>query len=307
MPKMNVVRSVTIDAPLEKVFDTLNDLHSWIDWSPWLVMEPEASVTVADDGTFYEWNGKRVGSGEMKITSFVENKTVFYDLTFLTPWKSEAKVRFDVSVSEGGTNVAWTMESSMPWFMFWMVGMMEGFIAMDFDRGLAMLKEYIEKGTINSRLEFKGIVELPEIHYVGVKTTCGFDEIGEVMRADFGKLEAVGKEYENIATGTGYTIYHDWNFKKRETTYTACIGVTEIPGNISGGFFSGTIPASKVYILRHIGAYNHLGNAWSTLMSMERNKEFKKKKGFHPFEWYVSDPRQTPEDELITDICFGVK
>jgi hypothetical protein len=40
---------------------------------------------------------------------------------------------------------------------------------------------------------------------------------------------------------------------------------------------------------------------------MQRAKEFKQKKGFHPFETYVNMPGEVPDTELITDIHFGIK
>ena len=73
------------------------------------------------------------------------------------------------------------------------------------------------------------------------------------------------------------------------------------------GIKSGEIPATKVHTLRHVGSYVHLGNAWTTLYSMQRNKEFKSAKGIHPFETYVNMPGQVPDKDLITDIHFPVK
>lgn len=307
MPAFNVTRNITIDSPAATIFPILNNLSTWRSWSPWLIMESGVKVTVADDNKYYEWEGKRVGKGNMNITREEENSSIDYDLTFLTPWKSEAKVRFILDADGNQTKVTWTMDSSLPWFMFWMVGMMDSWVGMDYERGLRMLKEYIEEGEIKSKLEWKGESQFSGAEYVGVKTTCGFNEIGEVMMADFGKIESFMKDHEHIATGEAYTIYHKWDMKKKQATYTGCVGVTEVPENLPSGFVSGEIPATKVYTLRHTGKYDHLGNAWSTMMSMARNKEFKQKKGILPFEHYITNPKETAEADHITDIVFPVK
>lgn len=306
MPKIHVVKTKTIDAPIDQVFPYLNDMNSWMSWSPWLIMEHGVNVTISDDNKYYEWTGKRVGAGNMQITGEEENKSVDYDLTFLKPWKSKAKVKFTLETDGDSTKVSWIMDSSLPFFMFWMVGMMETFIGMDFDRGLTMLKEYIEKGEVFSKLEFKGENQFDGMKYIGIKTTSAMKDLSDSMRSDLHKLNDFMSDKESIHTGFVATIYHDWNMKKGETTYTACVGVKEDPADIPEGFISDEIPASKVYTLRHIGAYHHLGNAWTTLMSMDRGKEFKKNKNFDPFEWYVSDPTNTDEKEIITDICMGV-
>lgn len=69
MPKTHVNKEIIIDASAQKVFSIINDFHHWSIWSPWLVAEPEAKVTVREDGKFYEWSGKRVGAGEMTIVT----------------------------------------------------------------------------------------------------------------------------------------------------------------------------------------------------------------------------------------------
>ncbi len=307
MPAFHVSRKTTIEASPETVFSTLNNLSTWVHWSPWLIMEPEVKVTVADDNKYYDWEGNRVGAGSMKITGEEENSSVDYDLNFLKPWKSEAKVRFLIDGDGDQTKVTWTMDSSLPWYMFWMVGMMDSWIGMDYERGLRMLKEHIEDGEIKSKLEWKGESQFSGTKYIGIKTTCGMDEIGEVMMADFGKIEGFMKEHEDIATGGAYSIYHKWDMKKKQTIYTGCVGVTEVPADLPSDFVSGEIPATKIYTLRHIGKYDHLGNAWSTMMSMGRNKEFKQKRGIHPWEYYVTNPQETAESDHITDVCFPVK
>lgn len=307
MPKMNVVRSMTIDADASTVFSKLNDFNHWPAWSPWLIMEHGVDVTVSDDAKYYEWKGNRVGEGNMKITGEVENKQIDYDLNFLKPWKSNAKVSFMVNESSNGTEVTWTMDSSLPFFMFWMKKMMEGFIGMDYERGLNLLKDYVEKGEVESKLEFLGEQEFPGTKYVGIKKSCSMTEMGEKMSEDFGALESHVEGLSGVKVTGAYSIYHKWDMKNKSVTYTACLGVDKHPDTIPAGMFNDEIPSTKVHVVRHIGPYKHLGGAWGAQMSMQRGKEFKMKRGIHPFERYHNKPGDVPDKELIADICFAVK
>ena len=79
MPKINVSKRITINAPKEKTKEFLVDFRNWKNWSPWLVCEPETKLTYSDDGKFYEWEGNRIGSGEMKVLYESENQ-IDYDL-----------------------------------------------------------------------------------------------------------------------------------------------------------------------------------------------------------------------------------
>ena len=126
------------------------------------------------------------------------------------------------------------------------------------------------------------------------------------MEADFGKLRVLAEE-KNIEVFKMASIYHKWDLPKNKVSYTACLVVEGEIAELPEGFVAGEIPSTRCYVLRHIGRYQHLGNAWSTLYTMHRNKEFKPKKGVHPFEIYENNPQTTPEKELITDVYFPVK
>ena len=307
MPKTHVSKSIEIQAPPEKVFNTLNNFNHWSPWSPWLICEPEAMVKVAEDAKFYEWEGKRIGSGNMQITAENPHSTIDYDLMFLKPWKSKAKVRFKLIPEGEHTRATWIMDSSLPFFMFWMKRSMEAFIGMDFDRGLNMLKEYIEDGEVKSELKFVGKGSYPGCNYVGIKRDCTVSEVGKLMSADFDQLKDLAHANEGSLAGEPFSIYHKWDPVKQRVSYTAGFPVDNLPQNLPAGMITGSIPATETYTLRHIGPYQHLGNAWTTLMMMQRGKEFKPKKGFHPFETYVNSPEEVPASELITDIHFAVK
>lgn len=166
--------------------------------------------------------------------------------------------------------------------MFWMKNMMEGFIGMDYERGLNMLKDYIEEGEVKSKLDWMGESDFPGAKYIGIKTTCDIDKMDDAMPEDFRKLEEYMKKNEALATGQAYSIYHKWDIVKRKATYTACVGVTSVSDELPDDFVSGEIPATRIYTLRHTGKYDHLGNAWSTMIGMARGKEFKQKEAFIP-------------------------
>ncbi|MCH2234173.1 MAG: hypothetical protein MK078_07960 [Crocinitomicaceae bacterium] len=98
-------------------------------------MEPGVKVDVSEDNKSYSWEGNRTGSGNMTITKEEPNKSIAIDLLFLKPYRSKAKVDFYLKGNENSTEVNWTMDNSLPFFMFWMKNQMVQFIGMDYDRG----------------------------------------------------------------------------------------------------------------------------------------------------------------------------
>lgn len=307
MPAISVSKSISIKALPNQVFDVISNFKKWPDWSPWLILEPGVSLSFSDDAQYYHWEGKRVGSGEMKITHKEQDHMVDYDLTFLKPWKSEAKVSFVLSREGDETYVTWTMSSTLPFFMFWMKGMMEGFIGMDYERGLKLLKDYVELGEVQSKLSFEEKRQFEGTKFVGIKSSAPFSDISFAMKHDFGKLgEYVHNNIDN-ANGLMFCSYQKMDMKKKRFTYTASFGVKELPDSLPQGFTSGEIAPSNVFVVRHTGPYHHLGNAWSAGSMIERSKEHTKNKKFDPLEIYVNNPAEVDEKDLITDLYFGIK
>ena len=306
MPKLYVDRSVKIDAPVADVFSKLNDFNHWQPWSPWLIQEPEAKVTVADDTKSYSWEGNRIGSGQMKIENEEENKHIHYDLQFLKPWKSKAKTWFEFTEEDGGTKVTWYMDSSLPFFMFWMKKQMNAFIGMDYERGLSMLKDYVEHGSVPSNVELKGVETFSASNYVVKTTRTTIDNMGPDMEKDLADLMAWAMENE-ANEGNPITVYHKWDMVNRRVEYTTGVPVKELPNDLKAGFSTLSIPDIQTYTVVHTGAYKHLGNGWSTGMNLSQNKVFKSAKNQHPFEVYVSDPRATKPEDIVTEIRFPVK
>ena len=307
MPRMNISRSIEIKAPREKVYKHLNDFNEWIFWSPWLLMEPEAKVNVSADAKSYSWEGDRIGSGNMKVLDEKENESIDFDLNFLKPWKSTASTGFKLEETNDGTKVTWNMDSGLPFFLFWMKKMMKAFVGADYERGLDMLKAYVEDGKVPSDLEFKGEKQFEGCKWVGVKTDCSIDLVGTQMQADFAMVRAFSDENKDKSEGKTMTIYHKWDIPNGKVLYTAAIEFTEIPDSLPNAMISGEIPSTKVFVLRHVGRYQHLGNAWSTLYAMVRNKELKTTRQTDAFELYVNDPQVTEEKDLITDIYMPIK
>ena len=306
MPKFHIDQSIVINKPLNEVHQQVSDFHTWTAWSPWLIADQDAKVIVNSDGKFYEWTGPVSGDGNMNMVK-VTSERVDIDLTFLKPWKSKAKVWFLFKEVDRGTELRWLMDSSLPFFMFFMIGMFKALIAMDFDRGLSMLKEKLEEGVIHSKLTFVGINSFKGGDYIGIKTKTSPKGIADAMGKDYTKLlEYIKGEYASQIAGNPFSIYHKWNPAKGIVEYTAAVPVT---GDVKllDGMFRGNYPESSVYTTHHKGHYHHIGNAWSAMYARKQNKIFKMNKKLHPVEEYLNSPKDTPSTELESNIHFAIK
>ncbi|MEK7953120.1 SRPBCC family protein [Luteolibacter soli] len=306
MPVFSVRKSIRIAAPAQKVYDLVREFKSWPAWSPWLIAEPGAKMTFTPDGRGYAWNGDITGSGEMEITGGDPPWSIDYRLTFLKPWKSVNKVSFHFSEHDHETLAEWSMEGTLPWYMGWMKGMMSGWIGADYDRGLKMLKDLIETGSVPSKLDFTGIHPAGGFKYIGVKSSCAIADIGPSMERDMAKLMAWLGKSGTIPFASPFAITHKWDPAKGLAEYTIGFPVSN-PVDKPDGFVTGEIPTCRAYVIKHTGAYRHLGNAWASGMMHGRAKKFTADKKVPLFEIYDNDPTVTPEAELVTRVHLPAK
>jgi predicted transcriptional regulator YdeE len=308
MPKMHISKSIEIQKSASEVYPLLADYHHWSNWSPWLILEKGVTVNVNEDGKYYEWDGKLVGAGNMTVLEEDGGSRVKSDLTFLKPWKSKAIINMYVKAKGEGCEVTWTMDSSLPFFMFWMKKMMEFWVGMDFERGLKMLKDLAEYGKVRSELEFKGMEQFAGTKYVGIRVQCGMHEMGAKMQQNYEMLMPYFKEHHADSTEMKpFTIYHKWEPMKNRVEYTAAIPVNEVPGTLPAGTVSGNVPACAVHVVRHNGPFDHVGNAWSAQMMRQRSKTFKVNKHVHPMEVYFNSPKDTAPENLVSEVWMAVK
>lgn len=312
MPKYRVEESVVVNADPAKVQAIVRDFKQWPQWSPWLDSEPDCPLTYAEDGKSYRWDGSVIGSGENALVSEAPGKLA-YDLRFFKPFKSQADVEFsfaaDGSSGTGSsrTRVTWSMDSGLPFFMFFMVKQMKAWIATDYRRGLSKLKDYAETGSVPSRTEFVGVGEGFNSKYVGIRSSCSMDKISDDMTSSYGRLKGWLDESGTQVTAPPFAIYHKFDMVNDSVDYTAAMPVDSAPSELPDGVKEGALSVPKTYQVRHTGAYRHLGSGWSAGMMHARAKTFKSDKGIDPFEIYMNDPSTTPEAELVTQIHFPAR
>lgn len=308
MPAYQIQRSIIINAPEANVRSSIQNFAEWPNWSPWLCMEPDAKLEVhgtpGQVGHRYSWEGKVVGAGSMEIVSN-EGASQQMQLNFLKPFKSQAKVAIEIKPSDAQTEVTWQIDGKMPFFLFFMIGMMKAIIGMDYERGLRMLKEYVETGTVNSKTEFAGIVDVPTCQYLGVEGECSTDEIGKSMGETMPLAQQLTTDNGLETDGPPGALYHQFDMKGRRCKYTNIIPVKT--AQAVSGAVAGEIQPCKAIKIVHHGSYDHLGNAWSAAHSHLRHKKLKPHKTQCAFEFYPNDPTESSVEELVTEIYVPIR
>lgn len=150
--RMEVSRSVGIDAQPATVFPLVNDLRAFNRWSPWsggdtgyTFSGPESGV-----GQRMTWRSDdpQVGSGSQEIVASRPGEEVTMRLDFGP--QGAAQAAFFLEPADGGTRVTWTFAFDVGNDLIgrYLGLIMKGMVGAKYEEGLARLKRLAETGTL---------------------------------------------------------------------------------------------------------------------------------------------------------------
>jgi hypothetical protein len=146
--KVSVERSMVINAPTHEIFDKINTIQAWQEWSPWFEQDPNMEVEFygpnSGVGSGYSWKSRKLGNGQITITESIPFRLVGLELNFEQHGISETG--FILQSTRDGTLVIWSMDTELGWnpitryfglFMDLMLGS-------EFQKGLQNLARVVE-------------------------------------------------------------------------------------------------------------------------------------------------------------------
>jgi polyketide cyclase/dehydrase/lipid transport protein len=148
-----VQRSMTVQAPSEKIYPLIDNFHHWNEWSPWAKLDPGIQENYSGPergkGAAYAWKGNsKVGEGRMEISDTIEPKLVAIELEFLKPMESRSLAEFRLEPQgDSSTRITWTMSGPNN-YLAKLMGVfvnMDTMVGKDFEKGLSNLKTVAER------------------------------------------------------------------------------------------------------------------------------------------------------------------
>jgi len=145
-------KSISIDAPIETVWENTNSLADMDKWNPWDEKDPTMvkgfSGVDGTIGAMQSWDSevKEVGKGQQTIARIEAPSLFETELVFYTPYESEAIGYVKLEVEGEGTKATWGFQSEMP-YPFNVMALftdMEDMMGEDWNKGLTKLKNISE-------------------------------------------------------------------------------------------------------------------------------------------------------------------
>lgn len=336
---VRVERSAVMAATPEEIFSIVNDMSRFNEWSPWAKIDPETKYTIdgppSGVGAKMSWSSKNenVGSGSQEIVESSPFTLVKTKLDFTGQGVSHATFTFEPA--EGGTKVTWGFETDVGMNPVgrYMGLMFDGMIGKDYEAGLANLKKLVEAhadAATNAALAVPGGATPPDIPMVAAADPTKGPEITTVEAKPVILTRSTAKAADNAAIsaalGAAYqkllnfgmsnelqiggaplaiTISHsaegDWVFD-------AAMPLAEKPAKApaeADGVTIGESYSGRAVKLTHKGPYNTMAETYERIHAYTKANNLKEK--MVAWEEYVSDPAETDEAELLTNIYVAIE
>lgn len=146
--EFSLEQSIEIAAPIEVVFQRVNDLNRWLEWSPWRsenlgadkiqIGEPSAG-----SGAKFRWEDPR-GPGKLWLSDSEPNRRVEYSLSVAQ--FQEVRGEFLLDGGDGTTIVTWKCRGKLPGgpFYGYLRGLFGAEMRRQFQASLQRLKDECE-------------------------------------------------------------------------------------------------------------------------------------------------------------------
>ncbi len=304
---LKIEQSATMKAPANMVYNMVNDLKAWDEWSPWNKMDTAMVNTYSDmhvgKGAKVSWDGPKAGKGTQEIVETVKGESVRTEM-FFDGFDEASYSNWKFEEGEDGTKVSWDFDGGKtPFIMRPMNLMMKGAIKQSYTDGLAAIKEIAEKKASERMYDGYKVnnIDLGDRHFVMNRSEVGLDNISQFYQQNlgalFGKVQQAGAEMSGMPCG----IFFKYDEQAGIADMAAAIPVKEAT-EVSGAT-SYTVPAGKALQIDYYGDYSGTASAH---MAMEKclndfgltNKDI-------VIEEYVTDPSQEKDPaKWLTKITY---
>jgi effector-binding domain-containing protein len=307
--KLDVSSNITVNASTDYVYDEVNDLKNWPNWSYWHSIDTSMKITygavTSGAGANYSWVGKD-GPGSLAFTENIPGKSIKFDLQFMEAGDA-AKGWYEFEPDGEGTKLScgFQFDHGLNVLSRWFGKLMiEAEMKKAFAHELAEIKKRAEakpKFTVSISQEM-----VTPVSYVGISTTMSPQDpaaIAAQMSKSYGELTTALTKAKVAVTGYPFALYPSFSETSMEMVCSLPVAAdakVPVKYKVMRSFEGKAVKAV------HKGSYNTLE---STHAQINQYIEMKKLEIISaPWEVYVTDPEVVKDTtQWITEVYYPVK
>ena len=315
---VHVERSIQIIRPASTVFTLVNGYSTFNNWSPWAARDPSAVLDISGPpsgvGAHMDWNGdpRLTGKGSQEIIeskpwSLVRTRLKFHQ-------QGEAISYFALAEDVAGTKITWGFDTDVTAGQNLAAGLMARYFGLLFDRwiggdyevGLTKLKTLAESlpDVDFSDLEAEVLEVKPvDILFIQSDSSQAPGNIAEAMAESYREITAFMTASGIALAAQPMTITRAWD----ESGYAFDAAIPVIPQDVelTGKVQAGVSPSGRAVRVIHRGPYEQMMPTYDKLAAYMGAHGLRE--GPVSWEQYISDPGETPSQDLVTHIYFLIE
>jgi effector-binding domain-containing protein len=307
MPKnVEVSQSRTINAPVQYVFNLLNNLKDSKQWNPFIMEDPDIELTYGQiwegEGAQLTWKSSVVGNGSNIYTSSVKNQLIESDL--LMEGMDTSFYAFQFKENEKKTtDLTWTMKSRLG-FPYNALGFVFKYmIKKSYRKGLDNIEKVVAQRMNNKIYNGHKINEslITERNYALNRKVIKANEVRDFYSQSLGPIFQKIQSEGLTMTGKPVALYFNYDQIKQETDMAAGVPIN-IAREIKDLSFV-NIAAQPAIQVDFTGDYSDLGPVHEAIKTymMDRNLV----KSGPAIEEYITDPIEEKDPKkYVTKIIY---
>ncbi|MFN8207735.1 MAG: hypothetical protein U0T82_10080 [Bacteroidales bacterium] len=306
--KIHVSRSKVMKADAAILFEQVNTIRNWKNWSPWDKLDTSMRIEyygTSGKGAGYSWKStnSKIGNGNVEILNSNQEDTIQVLLSFMPEvpaWSTFAFLQDD-----RGLVINWTIDFEMnknP-FLRYLGLFMDKWIGRDFEQGLIQLDSAaMDEAALHPPLRIE-LKEVPPFAYIYLERKTTRNEVSENLEQAYALLL---KQITNPgiqmagAPFARYTMIDSLNTIVRA-------GIPVQPWFRPGPKVKlDTSNKVKALVGYYYGPYSGISSASEKLIKYSRTHHY----NLEDYSWesYVTDPTTEPDSsKWLTELFFPVK
>lgn len=308
--RVKITRSAHIDADARIVFDQVNQLPNWKNWSYWDRIDPNMKSRYegasGGTGSIHKWTSEhdQVGNGSITITESDEPSSVKYALKFGDMPVSNGG--FDIiSDTSGGVIASMFIEIDLPIYTRIFGLFFDRMMGPDFEASLKNMKSYCESHPAKAAAQSWKIesITTDSAFIMSKRVTASMPQFQKVFGATCAEILSTMETQGLKQINPVFAYYHQW--AKDKVDMEPCIPVDK-PGKSTDKVKYSLVPPVEALKIDYFGDYAGSEKAHQFL-----NDWIKKNNRVisgSPWEEYVTDPTTEPDtSKWLTRIYYPVQ
>ncbi|MFK7969404.1 MAG: SRPBCC family protein [Bacteroidia bacterium] len=309
--QVEVNRTVSIDAPVEKVFSHVSSMEAQQAWSPWIDEDPDMVATFTGNpgevGSTLAWKGEIAGTGTQEITKITPNERVESRLILVEPKEMAGESNPYIALKENGdkTDATWAFVVDLP-FMGRPFGAIaeagiEAAVGGQYERGLSKLKALAERKNVVDGYTIN-TTDAPAQTFLGKRQKIAFAKLQETYASVFPAVAAALGKAGIEPAGMPSSLTYMWDSDNQTTD--VFVGMPVPAGTKIKGFETVEIPAHKIGTIDYYGSYEGLEKPHIAFEKYCKTNGIKQQ--FPAMETYVSDPTTVEPSKVLTKVSYMI-